>query len=112
MHGVWIPGYQNRYAVTRDGRVFSVPRPGTKGGWLKQSPNSHGYLRVQLTSADGTQKNWTVHTLVLMTYVGERPEGLQACHGPGGQTDNRLENLRWDTPAANCRDRDLTRLPS
>jgi len=26
------------------------------------------------------------------------------CHGPGGQQDNRLENLRWDSASANSYD--------
>ena len=26
------------------------------------------------------------------------------CHGPGGQQDNSVENLRWDTQSNNVRD--------
>lgn len=46
-----------------------------------------------------------IHKLVLEAFVGERPSGMQACHGNGDKTDNRLVNLRWDTVKANHRDK-------
>jgi hypothetical protein len=46
-----------------------------------------------------------VHRLVLEAFVGPCPAGMEACHNNGVRTDNRLENLRWDTRSANCRDR-------
>jgi hypothetical protein len=47
-----------------------------------------------------------VHNLILAAFVGPRPKGMQACHNDGDTTNNRLGNLRWDTPKANMRDRD------
>lgn len=29
---------------------------------------------------------------------------MECCHRPGGPSDNRLENLRWDTRSENARD--------
>lgn len=101
----YVPGYEGRYIVNQQGQVYSIPRRGTKGGYLKQLPNSQGYLRVTLTNKDGSQLTKNVHTLVLTTFVGPRPEGMQACHSNGDKTDNRLENLRWDTPSANNLDK-------
>lgn len=31
----------------------------------------------------------------------------EACHNNGNRSDNRLENLRWDTAKENQKDRDL-----
>jgi hypothetical protein len=45
-----------------------------------------------------------VHVLVLETFVGPRPSGAFACHKNGDPADNRLANLRWDTPSANVID--------
>jgi hypothetical protein len=46
-----------------------------------------------------------VHRLVLETFVGPCPEGMEACHYDGDRSNNALSNLRWDTRAANAADR-------
>jgi DNA-binding transcriptional regulator YiaG len=43
--------------------------------------------------------------MVLETFVGPRPAGMECCHANDTQSDNRLSNLRWDTHKENCRDR-------
>jgi hypothetical protein len=48
-----------------------------------------------------------VHRLVLLTFVGEPPDGTECCHNNGIANDNRLENLRWDTHHSNNQDRKL-----
>lgn len=43
-----------------------------------------------------------------MTFVGPCPPGMEACHFPDRDpTNNRLENLRWDTKKANAYDQYL-----
>ena len=42
--------------------------------------------------------------IVLLAFVGPCPPGMEACHNNGDCTDDRLENLRWDTPIANKAD--------
>jgi len=63
------------------------------------------YLTVHLRCADGDRRKTAVHKLVLSTFVGACPPGLEACHNNGRHTDNRLRNLRWDTRGSNMRDR-------
>jgi hypothetical protein len=46
-----------------------------------------------------------VHRLVLETFVGPCPDGMECCHNNGDPADNRLENLRWDTLSSNAYDR-------
>src|SRR5689334_10373035 len=46
-----------------------------------------------------------VHEIVLSTFIGPKPSGMEACHENDVGLDNRLSNLRWDTPAANDEDR-------
>jgi hypothetical protein len=48
-----------------------------------------------------------VHRLVLETFVGPCPPGLEACHNNGDSLDSRLVNLRWDTRKANAADTTL-----
>lgn len=46
-----------------------------------------------------------IHPLVLIAFVGPRPEGYQACHRNSIKTDNTLDNLYWGTPAENEADK-------
>ncbi|WP_341702630.1 HNH endonuclease [Ferrovibrio sp.] len=60
-----------------------------------------------MTLCDGaSKKKRLVHQLVIEAFVGPRPDGLEVCHGNGIKDDNRLENLRYDTPAGNRADID------
>lgn len=62
-----------------------------------------GYLAVSLKD-EGVRRRVRVHTLVLEAFVGPRPEGMVACHGPAGLDVNTPANLRWDTPLENIHD--------
>jgi hypothetical protein len=46
-----------------------------------------------------------VHVAVLSAFAGSRPPGMVACHNDGDCSNNRVENLRWDTQAANEADK-------
>ena len=91
-----VPGYP-QYGITRDGRVWSFRRE----KWLVSHRTSNGkYLMVKL----GTARHALVHRLVLETFVGSCPDGMQCCHNDGNSLSNRIENLRWDTHANNAKD--------
>jgi hypothetical protein len=46
-----------------------------------------------------------VHQLVMEAFVGHRPIGMEVCHNDGNNGNNRWTNLRYDTRAANERDK-------
>jgi hypothetical protein len=99
------------YRVGDDGTVLSCRLPGTcrlSEEWrpLKIQKDAHtGYARVTLR-IDGRSVHAYVHRLVLEAFVGPCPEGMEACHFPDQDRMNcRLENLRWDTRAANQADK-------
>lgn len=104
----WLPiaGYEGAYEVSDAGRVRSLDRVNSRGWRLTGkvlSParsNRHGHLHVLLCTP-GVQDSRFVHTLVLEAFVGPRPPGMHACHANDEPSDNRVENLRWDTPRAN-----------
>ena len=91
-----ILGYEGRYAVTADGHVWSYPKPRSScnGKWLKPSPNSNGYLAVNLYR-DRRRKNWTVHRLVALAYIPNPYQKSQLNHKDGNKTNNHAENLEW-----------------
>lgn len=97
-----IAGFCN-YFVTVDGRVRSMRGRWGRGCWLKPHTNMDGYLRVSLCSG-GHSQVCTVHRLVLQTFVGPCPPGMQCRHLNGVRTDNRLGNLCWGTPSENNQD--------
>jgi hypothetical protein len=67
---------------------------------LKQQLHPDGHLVVDLRNG-GKRRMAKVHQLVLEAFVGSRPGGMEGCHNNGDGTDNRVENLRWDTPSEN-----------
>lgn len=89
-----IPGHPN-YSIDQNGTVYS-----TKGKPMLGDVTD-GYIKVSLTNG----KREYVHRLVLLTFVGPCPEGLQACHKNSNRADNRLDNLTWGTRKRNARDR-------
>jgi hypothetical protein len=66
--------------------------------------NNNGRLSVRL-SKDGVAKHHYIHRLVLETFVGPRPKGMEACHKDDNPWNNRVDNLRWDTPKNNQADK-------
>lgn len=100
----WAPGY----FVSADGEVFSTRwwrgQPKVMVRRLKLTHTNCGYLVVSLM-VNGRITQGKVHQLVLKTFIGDAPQGCEACHNNGDRTDNHLTNLRWDTVAANSADR-------
>lgn len=62
----------------------------------------HYYLTLR---KDRKSYKRLVHRLVLIAFVGDCPEGMQCCHNDGDGLNNKLENLRWDSPSNNQLDR-------
>lgn len=109
-----IPGYESSYQVSNDGQLRSLDRNvpharyGTQfiaGCTISLSPNTMGRLQVHIKNNDGIKTHPQIHQLVMLAFVGPPPEGMEVCHNNGDHTDNRLENLRYDTHAANMMDR-------
>jgi hypothetical protein len=110
---MWLPvaEYEGFYEVSDHGRVRSLDRlierrgKGTmlyKGVMLRPF---HGKWRtVVLLHRDGQPRTTAIHKLVLEAFVGPWPEGMECCHNDGDHTNNRVENLRWDTHSNNVHD--------
>lgn len=98
MNEIWKPIGIKNYQVSNLGNVKG------QDGIRLLKPKKHlaGYLFV--TICDGiTQKQKTIHSLVMKSFVGERPEGMDIDHINRIRNDNCLENLRYITHADNQR---------
>lgn len=92
-----IKGYD--YEVSDEGEVRNMKT----GRILKPNVCRNGYLQIN-PCKDGKVKNYYVHRIVLEAFVGPCPKGMEACHNNGNTKDNRVTNLRWDTPKNNTKD--------
>lgn len=117
MNEEWRPvmGWEGLYEISSLGRCRSIRRTVivesskrrfsmTVGGRIrKPGLAKEGYL-VFVLIADEKRVVRRAHQLVLEAFVGLRPEGTEGCHNNGTPSDNRLSNLRWDTPRNNYLD--------
>lgn len=92
-----IPGFVGLYQVSNRGRVRSQTRI------LKCGIHRSGH-RYCVLSKDSQYFNVQVHRLVLLTFRGPCPEGMQARHLDGDPTNNSPDNLAWGTLQENMRD--------
>lgn len=111
----WLPvvGYHGYYEVSDHGRVRTVTRKilfknGARrvyiGRMLSTAALVSGYRSVSLW-AENRGERVLVHRLVLETFVGPCPAGMECRHEDGDRLNARLTNLSWGTPKQNGEDR-------
>jgi hypothetical protein len=100
---IWLPivGYESLYEVSNEGQIRNI-----RTGKLKVFTNDKQKRRPFV----GLWRNNKIcviypHKAVLEAFVSARPKGMEACHNDGNPFNNRLDNLRWDTPRNNQLDR-------
>lgn len=90
-----IPGYEDVYDASSLGRVRRVG-----GRVMKDSPYRNGYRKVQLWK-NGQWKNFGVHQVVALAFIGLCELEQVVNHKNGQKADNRPENLEYVTRAGN-----------
>lgn len=117
---VWrdIPGFEGYYQASNMGRIKSLSRQifisksnrsigyyrRVNERFLKPGLTSNGYFSCTLWVEHESHQQ-TIHSLVLESFSGLRPDGLYGCHKDDDKTNNRLENLYWGTPKENSGDK-------
>ena len=115
MPEVWcpIPCWEERYSVSDLGRVRSADmnvrcrggKIATRRGRVLTPVQKQGrYWAVTLANGH-TRRQYLLHELVLLAFIGPRPEGLQVRHLDDNRDNNTLSNLRYGTPKANGKDK-------
>jgi hypothetical protein len=99
--------YKPKYGkVSKSSSLSGLNRP------LKKNPtlitgrtDKQGYMQLCLSDINKKRHNIRIHVVVMQTFIGFPEEGLMVCHFNDIKTDNRLENLRYDTSKRNHQDR-------
>jgi hypothetical protein len=110
-----VPGWAG-YCVGDNGTVWSCRRtfalekgrgssPGLGLFWKKIKPGSGGPQKRPVFTMMPKRRMFYVHRIILESFIGPCPLGMEACHGDGDVNNNRLSNLRWDTRSSNARDK-------
>lgn len=89
------------YVAIADGRIYST----ITRKFLRPLRAGKGYRSVWIgTRSRGARRRY-VHRLMLEFFRGPAPAGMEACHANGDRSDNRIDNLRWDTRRNNHADK-------
>lgn len=97
-----IKGYEGLYFCNLNGEFFSYPKK-TRKGIRKMNPKKYiktGYLGIDLCK-DGKVKRYLAHRLIAETFIANVENKPQVNHINGVKTDNRVDNLEWNTRSEN-----------
>ena len=84
--------------VRSNGQVFIKGRWDSVSKWTYGHPRSHGYLMVSVN-----KKFYLVHRLVVETFIGIIPKGMEVDHLDRNVANNDLSNLRVCSHKENMR---------
>lgn len=113
----YIKGYNNKYCITKDGKVFIENYKNTgKSKFLKQRLIA-GYYALGLedpmsTSKNRKQKIHKIHRLVAEAFIPNPQNKPCVNHIDGNKKNNNVENLEWVTISENTRHSYANRLQS
>jgi hypothetical protein len=98
---MWKPikGYEDIYDINKSGQIKTMGRKYSDGRYykdriLKQRLSSNGYYTITLYK-HGKPKVFTIHRLLMITFVPNIKNYPCVNHKNGIRTDNRLCNLEW-----------------
>ena len=94
-----FPGYY----ISKCGKVWSE-KGQHQGKFLQPyAVSKYGHLSIRLYKNE-ISYNQYIHRLLLETFIGPCPNGMETCHNDGNPQNNDLSNLRWDTRNNNAKD--------
>lgn len=101
MEEIWKPvkGYENKYFVSNEGRVYSIINKKVINSYLDDS----GYQRIRLWS-NNKCKHKRVHRLVAEAFLDNNNNLPEINHKNCVKHDNRVENLEWCSHEHNMAD--------
>jgi hypothetical protein len=101
-----IAGWKGFYQISNMGRIRTLKRkfvPKTRV--LKACIDKYGYAFAGLFKNNKRLACPKIHRLVLETFVGPRPPGMECRHKDGNKLNNKLDNIEWATHDVNESDK-------
>ncbi len=96
-----IKDYEGLYFLDDKGNVFSYPKKTRKDiRQIYPSLLKSGYWAIDLCK-DGKVNKYLLHRLMALTFLDNSESKPQVNHINGIKTDNRIENLEWNTRSEN-----------
>tara|TARA_R110000787_G_scaffold190412_2_gene301849 strand:- start:13 stop:501 length:489 start_codon:yes stop_codon:yes gene_type:complete len=96
----FIPDYDNKYLLYKDGRVYSYKTD----KFLTACPNTRGYLYYNL-SKNRNGKPVYIHRLIAENYILNPHNYPCVDHIDRNRQNNNIVNLRWVTHSMNSQNR-------
>jgi len=98
-----VPGFEGRYQASYSGdirrlyktRKSRILQPYKKNG--RSGNAASNWLYIKLTDDEGKTKEYTVHSIIAVTFLGPRPPGHVVRHTNGMHRDNWVSNLEYIT---------------
>lgn len=98
-----ISGFEGLYKISSLGQVYSLrSKRLLKPCLVGPLDRDARYYGVMLRK-DGKAIQFTIHRLVALAFIGERPDGHYINHKNLNRLDNRVDNLEYVTPQENTR---------
>lgn len=89
--GKYIVGYNKKYKIYRDGRVFNM----RTRSYLTHSHSKSGDIRVTLRDDNGKPKQYSLSTLLYTHFIGYLSNEKKVVHKDGDRSNIALENLTY-----------------
>lgn len=104
----YIKGYNNKYYITNDGRVFianykNTGRPKEMKARIIAGYYALGLEKPESNSKQRRQKMHKIHRLLAEHFIPNPENKPCVNHKDGNKLNNTLENLEWCTVAENVR---------
>jgi HNH endonuclease/NUMOD4 motif len=95
---IWkaVIGYEGIYSASSSGKV----RRDSSNRIVTPQLSNCGYARIYLYK-NGVKERFAVSNIIITSFFGKRPAGLQVNHKNGIKNDNRIINLEYVTPSQN-----------
>jgi len=102
MTWVEIPGFEGKYSINENGDVLSHKYMRTNSSSILKQATIKGYQRVWLQNGS-KGKQFMIHYLMAITFIGPRPQGKQINHIDGNKRNNTEINLEYITASENIK---------